>query len=109
MIKATILKDSMDNYKGFKLTGHAGYQNAGKDIICAAASVLAQNTVNSIEMFTEDRFLCRVDEQKGSLKFKFAKQVSPESKLLLDSMVLGLQSIREAYGSQYIRILFEEV
>lgn len=109
MVKATIIKDSVGVYRGFRFIGHAGFDEYGKDIVCAAASVLAQNIVNSIESLTEDKFRCQMDEKKGMLKFRFIGVVSPESKLLMDSMVLGLTSIEEAYGSQYIKILFEEV
>ena len=109
MVKTTIIKDSSSGYRGFRFIGHAGYDEYGKDIVCAAASVLAQNTVNSIETFTEDKFRCQVDEKKGMLTFRFTGPASEESKLLMDSMVLGLTSIEETYGSQYIKILFEEV
>ncbi|MCI6676979.1 MAG: ribosomal-processing cysteine protease Prp [Clostridiales bacterium] len=109
MVKATIKKDSSGTYRGFYFRGHAGYDEYGKDIVCASASVLAQNTINSVEALTDDRFRCELDEKKGVLKFRFVGEVSKESKLLMDSMVLGLTSIEEAYGSQYIKILFEEV
>ncbi len=45
------------------MQGHAGYAARGSDIVCAAVSVLAQNTVNSIEHFTQDSFTADVDEE----------------------------------------------
>ena len=38
---------------GFDLEGHAGYSEAGTDIVCAAVSVLVINTINAVEMYTE--------------------------------------------------------
>ena len=42
MIQATVLKDSMDSgnasYRGIVIEGHAGYADAGEDIICAGVS-----------------------------------------------------------------------
>ena len=110
MINVTIFKDSSDEYRGFSLLGHAGYAKSGSDIICAAASILSTNTVNSIEALTSDKFSCDVDEKTGLLSMSFSdKQISNESKLLVDSMILGLESIRDSYGDTYIKISYREV
>ena len=110
MINVSIFKDSSDEYRGFSLVGHAGYAESGSDIICAAASMLSMNTVNSIEKFTDDDFSCNVDEKTGLLSLSFSdKQISNESKLLVDSLVLGLVSIKESYGDTYIKISYKEV
>ena len=108
MIKIIVFKDCTNQYKGFDISGHAGYDAYGKDIICSAVSVLSQNAVNSIESFTKDKFNVNI-EQSGDLWFRFIGNISRESILLLDSMILGFSSVREAYGSQYIEVLFEEV
>lgn len=34
---------------GFTITGHAGYDVMGKDIVCAAVSALSQTCVISLE------------------------------------------------------------
>ena len=109
MIQVEICKDASQNYQGFSIKGHAGYAESGHDIICAAVSILAQNTVNSIEKFTEDAFSGEIEEKSGSLKVVFPQGTGRESKLLLDSMVLGLESIVEAYGKKFIKIRFKEV
>jgi len=41
-------------YRGFSVSGHAGYENAGKDIICASVSALVINTVNAVDALTEN-------------------------------------------------------
>ncbi len=110
MINVTIFKDSSDEYRGFSLVGHAGYAESGSDIVCAATSMLATNAVNSIESFTDDVFSCDVDEETGLLSMSFSgKHISNESKLLVDSLVLGLESIKESYGDTYIKISYKEV
>ena len=109
MIQAVIIKDSLGEYKEIRIDGHAGYAESGQDIICAAVSVLAQNAVNSIETFTCDPSESATIQVGGALAVRFQDSVSEKTKLLLDSMVLGLESIEESYGSQYIRIRFEEV
>ncbi|MEF9938818.1 MAG: ribosomal-processing cysteine protease Prp [Clostridium sp.] len=109
MIKVNVLSDSEGNYRSIELKGHSGYDEYGKDIICAAVSSLTLNMANSIEEFTNDGFDGSSEEETGHFKFKFTGNVSPESKLLMDSLILGLKSIAETYGEKYIKIRFEEV
>ena len=110
MINVTIFRDSSDEYRGVSLVGHAGYAEYGQDIICAAASILSTNLVNSIEKLTKDKISYNVDEDTGLLSMSFCgKQISNESKLLVDSFILGIDSIRESYGDTYIKISYKEV
>ena len=83
------------------MQGHAGYAESGSDIVCAAASVLAQNAVNSIEQFTEDTFTVDVNEDLGELYFKIDAGYSHETELLLNSLILGLQGIEEELHGIY--------
>ncbi len=108
MTNALFFVDSDGRYKGFKIYGHTEYADAGEDIVCAAISALSQNTVNSIDAFTEDKFSCDVED--GMLVFNLTDDyISSESQLLLNALVLGLESIKEAYGSDFINIQTEEV
>ena len=89
------------------MSGHSDYAKDREDILCSAVSALALNTVNSIEAFTNDKVKCiAVNETEGFMHYEL-ETVSKESLLLLDSLVLGLQNIRESYG-QFIEIRFEE-
>ena len=108
MIKVTIYQNSEQKILGFDMQGHAGYAESGCVFVCAAVSVLAQNTVNSIEQFTEDRFTVDVDEEMVWLVFKIEPVYSKETALLLNSLILGLQGIEEEY-MEYIDVIFEEV
>ena len=109
MIRVNVFSDSEGNTRGIELKGHAGYDEYGKDIICASASALALNMANSVERFTGDGFDGSVGEETGHFTFRFTGEVSKESKLLMDSLVLGLKNIEETYGEEYIKIRFKEV
>ena len=104
----TIYQDSEQKISRFLMQDHAGYAESGSDIICAAASALAQNTVNSIEQFTDDAFTVDVDEVSGGLDVRLEPGYSKETELLLNSLILGLQGIEEEY-MEYIDVIFEEV
>ena len=105
MIKISIYKNAEGKIIGFRSSGHAGFAESGQDIVCAAVSALVINTVNSIEHFTSDTFNLREDEKKGEIDFRIVSELSSESGLLLNSLFLGLQGIREDYGQEYIKLI----
>ena len=110
MIRVTVYKTSRHEYTGFDVTGHAEYDDPGKDIVCAAASALVINAVNSIERFTDDETSCVSDEESGSITFRFSRIPSHDASLLLDSMILGLEEIEDDNDYEpYIDIIFKEV
>lgn len=108
MIRVTVFQNSENVYTGIEISGHAGYAEYGHDIVCAAVSALSLNMANSIERFTEDGFRGDADEN-GGFRFHFTGEMSPESKVLMNSLVLGLENIMSDYGKTYINIRFKEV
>ncbi len=90
MIQITLLKEN-GKYKELHTSGHAAFESYGSDIICAAASMLVINTLNSIEIFTNDKFVISTEDKSGIIDFKFESTPSERSVLLLDSMGLGLK------------------
>ena len=48
MIRVT-LHSRGDQITGFECRGHAGFDRAGRDIVCAAVSVLTTTCVNALE------------------------------------------------------------
>ncbi len=97
-----------DYYMGCKAHGHAGMDEAGYDIVCAAISVLVTNTINAIDEFTEDAFSSLVHEEDATIDFSLKSKPSKQADLLLRTLVLGLQGICSEY-QEYINISFEEV
>ena len=107
MVNVTIYKKE-GLIEGFHVSGHAGYAEHGKDIVCAGVSALVLNAINSIEEFTEDKFTCEVQEESGDVIFHLVETPSREASLLLDSLVLGVTGIRDTYR-KYITLNFREV
>ena len=87
--------------------GHAEYAEEGQDIICAAVSVLMVNTANSLEQLTDDGFTC--EEGDGYVSIAIEQEASDTAILLMNSLRLGLESIRETYGDAYLDIVTKEV
>ena len=110
MIRVTVYKTERHEYVGFDVSGHAGYAESGEDIVCSAVSALVINAVNSIDRFTDDETSSVADEETGDIEFRFKGHPSHDARLLLDSMILGLEAIEDSgeYES-YIDIIFKEV
>lgn len=113
MIKITIYKNQEEEYVGFQCEGHAAYAESGHDIVCSAVSILVINTINAIEKFTYDKFKGESEEEKGFIEFMFHSEPSAEATLLIDTMILGLESIRESLSEtsdeSYLLLTFKEV
>ena len=107
MTNITIYK-SNDLNIGFRVFGHSGYDDSGKDIVCAGISALTINFINSVEEFMDDRFVVTTNEEDGMIDFKFESEPSKESQVLLDSLVFGLENLEKDY-KEFISLEFREV
>ena len=104
MTRISFFYDGNNRINGFELKGHAGFGESGTDIVCAAISALVLNTVNSIESFSKSKFDIEQNKEKGHICFKLPDGADNEAELLLNSLKLGLESVRDNYGKKYIRI-----
>jgi len=96
-------------YLSFESKGHASFAGFGKDIVCAAISILVINTANALEQFTEDALVIEEDEKNGRIYWEFTDVVSDKSILLMDTLLLGLKTIHESYEKKHTQIIFKEV
>lgn len=104
MINIAIYKNAENLITGFKVSGHAGYAEAGSDVVCSAVSALVINTINSIEHFTSDKFTYDQDEKNGLLEFHVVSPAGSNATLLMNSLALGLSGIVEEYQGKYMNI-----
>lgn len=106
MIEVTIHRRASDrSIRAFAVRGHAGFDKRGRDIVCAAVSAITVGTVNAVEALTgvvlpnevRDGFLQA--SVPDSLEGERAEQI----RLLLESMLIMLQTIEQSYG-RYIAV-----
>jgi len=95
-------------YTGFCAAGHAGYGVKGEDIVCSAISVLTTNTINSLDVLSKDEIEFGIDEDDGYLCLNLKTNNDPASQLFMKSLVMGLEGIREEYGSKFIKVDYKE-
>lgn len=106
MIKITVIKHAGE-YRGFVVSGHAGYAKSGQDIICSAVSALTVTTVNALEVLAH--VYVEAEQDDGYISCQMPKGINPQGTLLMDAMILGMQQICEDYGKRYTQLRFEEV
>lgn len=109
MITITIYKKN-EEFKGFSCTGHAEFAENGKDIVCAAVSVLVINTLNALDALTDNEIAVKtLSSEHGIISASFENSIDEKGILLMQSMILGLQEIKKQYSKKYLKLKFEEV
>ena len=93
MVRVKVIKDN-DNYKQIKLTGHANYQDYGKDIVCAAISATYICTVNAILRINENDITVT---QKNDISIIDVINNTDITKKLLDNMIMCLKELEKQY------------
>ena len=74
MIKISIKDDEII------ISGHANYDDYGKDIVCASVSTIAITTINAIIEFDKDSI--NVEESVGYLKINILKHTKENDTLI---------------------------
>ena len=68
------------------IRGHANAAEKGKDIVCAAVSVLFQNLIDSLEQLTSDPIQTEVGSGCAAVAFE-SNKISAEARLLMRSFL----------------------
>ena len=99
MIKILISKKN-DITESIKITGHAGFSEAGSDIVCASVSSICITTVNALIRI--DSECINYEETDGYLKVDIKKH-SKVVDLLIENMISLLTELEKDY-KKYIKI-----
>ena len=83
-----------DNLEKITITGHANYQEYGKDIVCAAVSSMAICTINAIYAFENNSI--SIEEKTGFLEIIILKQ-DKVTITLLESLIRCLKDLEQDY------------
>ena len=86
---------------GITIEGHAGYAEAGKDIVCAGVTALTENLVESIESLTSDKIQYEISPGRADIHYR---NLSEAGKLLVDSFFLGICGIAQDFP-EHVKIL----
>ena len=91
-----------NNIVSFEISGHTGYADFGKDILCASISSISQMTVLGITKVLKIKANVERNDKKGYLKMVLPKDISSEdmqkAQTLLVTMQTSLQDLLFDYG-----------
>lgn len=111
MIRVNIKRDQKGSIVAFEVSGHAGYEEHGRDIICAAASALSYAAIG----YFEERYNPRncpeqscYEERDGYLHWVRPALSGDEAIVaadaVLEAMRIGFLQIQESYGKKYVTV-----
>ncbi|GGF06875.1 hypothetical protein GCM10010954_01670 [Halobacillus andaensis] len=98
---------SQGHLSGFEISGHAESGPYGHDLVCAAVSAVSFGAVNAIISLCDIEPDITQGGEGGYLQVKLPLQIEQEAltkaQLLLEGMLVSLQSIENEYH-EYIKI-----
>ena len=87
---------------GFEISGHSGYDDFGRDIVCSAISTSSQQTVVGIRDVLKIKSNFQIDEKKALLKFKLSKSIEIEeiekAQCFFEAFEITVRDIEKQYN-----------
>ncbi|MBB5174378.1 ribosomal-processing cysteine protease Prp [Texcoconibacillus texcoconensis] len=107
MIRVSIERNQDGKIDAFSMEGHADFAPHGQDLVCAGASAVAFGAVNAIDAVCQVQLDVEMANDGGFLRCGVPNEIGNQAyenvQLLLEGMVVSLQTIEEQYG-EYITI-----
>ena len=95
-----------DRIKGFSISGHSGYAEAGQDIVCAAISAIVTMAEATINDVCGAKAKVRVKEEDARITLTLPTSCDEEESVqaVLAGMLITLAGLRDDYPD-YIEVL----
>ncbi len=98
-VTITYQKDVIDK---LSITGHANFNDAGKDIVCASISTLTFYTINAFDYLKKIDFV-KINIDKENQLIEFIKIKNEDmTQNLLKLLVLHLKGLKDQYPKNII-------
>ena len=97
-----------DRLTGFSISGHSGYDEAGKDIICAYITgvvTMAEATINDV-LGAKAKYRVKEEQARISLFLPASCDEEESVQAVLTGMMMTLCSLRDDYPD-YIEVVME--
>ena len=93
-----------ENIVGFEITGHADYNEYGKDIVCSAVSILAYTCVNTLELYIDNYSFNDNYETMKLLAFDMNDKVE----VVFTNFKTGIWTLEQSYGN-FVKLNYKEI
>ncbi len=104
MIRARLYKSRKGRYKGYTVTGHAGWAEEGSDIVCSAVSALSIICCNALESAAGT--VPEAEMEKGSLRVTLPEGSGHDAQVVLGVFRQGMTDLSRQYPDF---IAYEEI
>lgn len=99
------IRKSGDHYMGFRVEGHSGYAEVGKDIVCSAASALTVTLENALGQLSDVPIMEK--QYVGDCNQRICVPVpSDKTDLLVEIYKIGIEGVQEAFPD-YVKLHIE--
>ncbi len=102
MTKIKIFKNE-NNFVGFECSGHTGYEEYGKDILCATISGITQSVALGLTKVCKIDVKLKKDDKVGYIKVELPKNLSSDkfaqAQVLIGTMYESLKDLMKGYSS----------
>ena len=92
---------------GFECLGHTGYEESGKDVLCASISTITQSIALGLRDVCNIDTLISRDDEMGYIKVEIPKDLSSDklsgASVLLDTLFVTIKDLVEGYP-KYIKM-----
>ncbi|WP_277302097.1 ribosomal-processing cysteine protease Prp [Veillonella caviae] len=95
MVSIEIQRNGANQIVGAHFFGHAGYDEHGYDIVCAAVSVLSATTILGLTQIAQQEG--EFSNAEGRCDMVLSGTITQSSQDLLKTMLLGLEEISKQY------------
>ena len=114
MTQVEILRNQNGHIVEYEVSGHADFDDYGRDILCAAISVLSQTTILALEKVCKisqnDIKFC-VNENTGYLKVTLSDNLTEDQRasanIVLETMIVGMEDLAFQYP-KHIKLMEKE-
>lgn len=104
MIEIKFIPDELT----LSVSGHAGMEEKGKDIVCSAVSILFYTLIGSLmnaeEAFDEGDITYRYEDGDGYISCKPKKGWENTVKVIYQTVLIGMELIAENYP-EYVKLI----
>ena len=108
MLKAEFFVLDDGNIKGFDISGHSGYDESGKDIVCAAVSSAAYMAANTIADVIGAEVDVTVENDEGHMRFLVHDKYLSDCGYILKGFKNHLLMLEEMYPEN-IKVFYKGV
>ncbi len=104
MTEIKIFRNQNGHIVEYEVAGHADFDDYGRDILCAAVSVLSQTTILALEKvckISQNDIEIYLDEETGYLKASLSENLTKDQRdsadIVLSTMIVGMEDLALQY------------